>query len=283
MENSAYFTFYNISVLTIAAGFFIPILKISNKNKPLYLSISKIGKWILPVSVVGFVTLYILEWVNWQNYVLYTFHIYYHSIVWVFLLCLEAQLIYEFTFGKLRKIIDMHFSTLLYLTLLVILTNSSFSNLKYFSEDIKFMLAYPLASYDEKMRDKLGDFFYNYTKFIVSHTEPNAKILIPPWPNYPWPQTGNVAYMRYFLYPRELVSGEVFIPPGNINTFDYVLIAYGETETVTNGASHGWPKFDVKAEKIIYMLSDSTTVESDKDYTYGNENKVEWGLIKTAK
>jgi hypothetical protein len=60
--------------------------------------------------------------------------------------------------------------------------------------------------------------------------------------------------MRYFLYPRVLVSGKEYEPSIDINQFDYVLIVWRETHTTSGVYSHGWPKFDVPTEYIVVRL-----------------------------
>lgn len=148
---------------------------------------------------------------------------------------------------------------------------------------IRFIVSNPLASYDDKMRRAVGPVFYNYTKFIVAHTPENASLLMPPQA-FPWPQTGNGAFLRYFVYPRPLGNGKEFETPEEAGaiTYDYVLLAWGETETTEGRYTHGWPKFDIPAEKIIFMNEDgSYSGEVKGSYRYEDyKDKKVWGLIK---
>lgn len=147
----------------------------------------------------------------------------------------------------------------------------------------RFIITNPFASYDGKMRQAVGTVFYNYMQFINKYSPENAGLLIPPQA-FPWPQSGNGAYLRYFIYPRSVGNGNEYFPGEGVSLsdYDYVLLAWGETPTTEGTYTHGWPKFDVPAEKIIFMNKDGSfggEVKGDyhdKDY----KDKEVWGLIK---
>jgi hypothetical protein len=62
------------------------------------------------------------------------------------------------------------------------------------------------------------------------------------------------------------------------------LLAWGETEAAFGNHPHGWPKFDVEAEKIVYMVNKKDRKEEVGDYIYKNvENKELWGVIRVKK
>ena len=149
-----------------------------------------------------------------------------------------------------------------------------------------YVLRHLNASYDDKMKEKVGTVFYNFTQFIVKNTPENAYLLIPPQA-FPWPQTGNGAFMRYFVYPRDVaIAGEYAFDRDDVELkdFDYVLLAWGEGD-VKDQHTHGWPKFDVPAEKVIFMNEDGSFAgETVGDYIYERYkgNNV-WGLIKVKK
>lgn len=116
---------------------------------------------------------------------------------------------------------------------------------------------YLSASNEKKLCLKVGESFCNYVSFIKEHTPENAVILIPPQ-GYPWPMTGNVAYFRYFLYPRILISGKEKEPGVDLikTKVDYVLIDWGEDKSTEYDFTHSWPKFSVPAKQTIYMDTD---------------------------
>jgi hypothetical protein len=132
------------------------------------------------------------------------------------------------------------------------------------------------------MREAIGEDFYNFTQFINKNTPESATVLIPPR-GFPWPQTGNVGYIRYFIYPREIAKGKEYEPAHDYESkrIDYVLIAWGETPTTSHGFTHGWPKFDVEAEYILYLNKDGGVTKKPGNYVYDeHKNNKYWGLIK---
>ncbi len=149
-------------------------------------------------------------------------------------------------------------------------------------QTFQFVIAHPRATYDDKMRQTIGSLTYNYALFVNKYTPPNASILIPPQA-FPWPASGNVVYFRYFIYPRDISNGDEFEPPSKdaFSKIDYVFLDWGETDMVEFPHTHDWPKFDVKAEKIIFMNEDgSFGGEVKGDYHYKDyKNKRVWGLI----
>lgn len=153
---------------------------------------------------------------------------------------------------------------------------------KIINSSLIFMIKNPTATYEVKMQEKVGKTFYKYTQFIDTYTPEDANLLIPPQA-FPWPQSGNGAFLRYFTYPRNLGNGGEFSAGTNINwkNIDFVLLDWGETPTTEGKYTHEWPKFDVPADKIIFMNEDGTFASEIKgDYKYANyKGKKVWGLI----
>ena len=179
-----------------------------------------------------------------------------------------------------RKLLNVQSILIMFVFLIIA------QNLRYIYKSewqpVSFILAHPVATYEDKMRKVIGDLTYNYALFIVKYTPENASLLIPPQA-FPWPASGNASYFRYFVYPRNLTSGNEFEPPSKdvLGKTDYVLLSWGETDTVESPHTHDWPKFGVKAEKIIFMNKDGThggEVKGDFHYSEYKGKKV-WGLI----
>lgn len=138
---------------------------------------------------------------------------------------------------------------------------------------------------DQKLEIVMGKTFYDYTNFIKQNTSNDSTILIPPQ-GFPWSQTGNIGYLRYFLFPRSLINGEEKTPNIDIKKVDYVLIDYGETTVSQYGYTNIWPKFDVNAEYIIYWnpADGSTRQVENTIYVYGSDAAaMRWGVIKIKK
>ena len=123
------------------------------------------------------------------------------------------------------------------------------------------------SSYDDKMRFSVGTEFYDYTLFIKENTPEDAVILIPPQA-YPWPQTGNAGYIRYFVFPRKVINGAEFEPGINLeeNKIGYALFLWGDFPISEQGSTPGWPKFDLKAEYKLYLLPGGQVQKVFGDY-----------------
>lgn len=150
----------------------------------------------------------------------------------------------------------------------------------------KYKLENLRLGYDQKMEMIIGKITFNYIGFIKENTPENSTILVPPMA-YPWPQIGNIAYIRYFLYPREFINGGEKDPKINTKDIDFVLIDYGEDSSLFEyGYTNVWPKFNVEAEYIIYWNPrDLTSKRIDNvDYVYQEgEDSENWGVIKVKK
>lgn len=175
----------------------------------------------------------------------------------------------------------------LYTTLILILISFLITD---FNKIIKRLRVVKLEdfglSYDQKMEKIIGKVAYDYIMFVKNNTPENSIILIPPQ-GYPWPQTGNKAYIRYFLYPRQVINGNEKDSIINVGNVDYVLIDYGEDNTISEfGFTNIWPKFNIDSEYIIYWNPSSGTTRKafNQKYIYKSDNNIEkWGIIKVKK
>ena len=166
----------------------------------------------------------------------------------------------------------------------LVLANNLSGTSKLLLKNSLYIIANPFTTYAEKMRYLVGGKFYDYTQFVKDNTPENATILIPPQ-GYPWPQTGNRFYLRYFLYPRTLINGEEFSPKVDLDKgeVDFVLVVWGESSASQYGYTNGWPKFDVKTTKAIYWKEDGSVIETEQDYNFNSDNYNDWGLIEVKK
>ena len=176
------------------------------------------------------------------------------------------------------------YSTLFLFSSLFLLINNLAKVGRLLLKDSLYIVSNPLTTYEEKMRHRVGVKFYDYTQFVKDNTLEDAVILIPPQ-GYPWPQTGNKFYLRYFLYPRTLVNGEEFKPNADLESgeVDFVLVVWGESNASQYGYTNGWPKFSVKASKSLYWKEDGSIVETKQDYDFNDSDFNDWGLIEIKK
>lgn len=245
----------------------------------------------LMIIVMGFLYLSFntLESLTYTNFVFSKFHIHPDQLSVIFYIFL-AEYTIGINFNSAKKNIQkgivklLKIETLIVPLVIFIFLNNIVGIVDKMKDDVFYMSTHIFSSTEEKYEFKLGKKFYNFTEFIINNTEKDSKILIPPFPAYPWPQSGNSVYMRYFLFPRTLVSGNEFSPVLDINQFDYVLIAWGETPSTSGEYTHGWPKFDVPAEYILFLNDNGTTSKANENYVYDKykDNEV-WGIIKVNK
>lgn len=257
------------------------------KNKPLRM-FRKLSYFAVYIFGAGYLLFYLLEKIHYPNYVFSTFHIHPAQLATPLALSVYAYAISS----KDVLLMILNNSEILFkwfpiTTILLWILIQNFIEVGMSAgRDLSFMAKNPTASYDQKMEEKLGKQFYNYALFVKENTPEDSKILLPPFPANPWPQTGNIPYMTYFLYPRTLLNGEEYSSKHDLKKegIDYVLVTWGEMQPTSGSHTNGWPKFDVKADKIIYMINEKENREEKGDYVYKKvENKEVWGIIKVKK
>lgn len=169
---------------------------------------------------------------------------------------------------QMMKKIYNRIISIVFLIILFFSFNKSLSSVIGFSyKELRVVKNFLFLSRGEKMRLRFGK-FYDYMQFVKKNTPENAVIAAPPQIN-PWPKTGNDSYDYYFLFPRIIISSvsKDKLPDNKNLTHVFLVKGDGQEED----PSTIWPKFKVKAEKIIYYPS------ARKDYLNG------WGLIELKK
>ncbi len=133
-------------------------------------------------------------------------------------------------------------------------------------------------SYDQKMTSSWND-FYRFMFLVKKVTPENSVIAIPPSVR-PWLSEGNSVLVRYFLYPRKLISPDE--PKTQNLTPQYYLLAKGLWKA-SNPEDYGWPKIRIDSEEIFYFdLASGKVVAKKSGYNPEDlANKDAWGVIKT--
>ncbi len=147
--------------------------------------------------------------------------------------------------------------------------------------NLSLIRRHPDWSYDQKMEEKVGKGFYNYARFIKKNTPSDAVILIPPQ-SYPWQQSGNIAYLRYFLYPRKLFNGSESKDLEK-KELTHVLLASGENVAPDELPRTTWPNFKVPAKRILLEVSpgaENLNVRIVPGDYLPEKFKSEWGIIE---
>ena len=303
--------FQLLLVLSVFSGIltrFTPLLgKYETEIQSPYKVLFTINKLIILPLLASYLLIMSLELQNYPNYVFSTLHLqpnlyFWTSFISVFLFLINIQLsnkdllvrrIFmpennDLNLETLKKsvLLDILLRIAVFVFTLSILANNVFTLLPWMLEKSNYMIRHPFATYDEKMRYGWGD-FYDYMLFIKLNTPENAVIMYPPMIN-PWMDVGGGGLIRYFLYPREIVQNITDINANIDSQADYTMLAWG-FGTCDDGTDSckGWPRKDIKAERIIYKKSKSTEVEKtiyNVTYHYKDEiNKGAWGLIKIKK
>lgn len=248
---------------------------------------NKINYYGIYLFGLVYIFFYVSAKTHYPNYVFSTYHIHPTQTAVPLVLSLYSYMISSKdvfrVIHKSPEILFKWFPTVI--ILLWIFFQNFIDSGAYAMREILFIVENPTASYDRKMEEKVGKQFYNYVMFVKNNTPENSTILLPPFPTWPWAQTGNVPYMTYFLYPRKLLNGKEFFSSYDLkkDNIDYVLIVWGELPPPP-GSYGGWPKFDVNAEKIVYMISPTEKKEEKGDYVYKQSSKTDaWGIIKVRK
>ena len=242
--------------------------------------IDKLASLLFAFLLSLYVVLKVINRLISSDFVVNKFHIQPNILIWPILICLllvAVLWIPRINFRKLLKI-----QTILLIFAFSMIAWNIYKTYKIEWWNFQFIIANPHATYDDKMRRVAGAIFYNYALFVDKYTSENASILVPPQ-SFPWPGSGNVAYFRYFVYPRNIYNGRESEPPSKevLDKTDYVLLNWGETDETEGTFTHDWPKFDVNAEKIIFMNENgSFGGEVKGDYHYKDyKGKRVWGII----
>lgn len=230
--------------------------------------------------LVSYVVLKVVERLTYTNFVFSNLHIQPNNLLWPVLISFLPVVVVWFPRINFKKLITIQ--SILALFVILIVMFNLFKIYKMEWQKFRFIITHPNASYDDKMRESVGAVFYNYTQFINKYTKEDSSILIPPQV-FPWPQSGNGAYLRYFTYPRGVGNGEEYSlgKQESLNNYDYLLLTWGDLDSTEPPYTHGWPKFDVPAEGIIFMNEDGTfggEVKGNYYYKDYKDKKV-WGLI----
>jgi hypothetical protein len=248
--------------------------------------INKIYRFIyyFNIAFFGLITiiyfyLYFLENTNYPNYVFTRFHVHYYHLPNVIILAglfmvFLAVVVHKTTFySKYFYRLGILRSALIVLSILLLI-NNFFNTLPKLLDEINLTYNNFDLSYDEKMRARWGD-FYDYMIFVKDNTPEDAVIYHPPQIN-PWQLEGNQVLLRYFLYPRILISGLIDFSDYEGPPITHALIVWGRD--LGDGSSEfGWPKGSLYGEKILIF---NKGMFENKLYEHGDRLfKGERGII----
>jgi len=279
----SFFGFRLFLALTIIGGWLAKLTPFK-KDKIVYKLVLIFNRPIFLLFSFLFIFFSFLEMSHFPNYVYSLYHIHLRNLFWPWFLSsflIFLELLPDFRQPSSKMVAK---KTLLLGLVSWVLVVNLFAISKGVIKSLSFIIKHPFASYDDKMRQAIGQQFYDFTLFIKQNTPEDARILIPPQ-GFPWPQTGNGGYLSYFIYPRDVINGKEYGAGIDLQAeIDYVLLAWGESSSTQYGFTHGWPKFDVLAKRTIYKKDGFEKEIVFGDYNYQDpRNKGVWGIIEIEK
>ncbi len=221
---------------------------------------------LTPIAILFWLSITLLESLNYENYVFTRLHItpsYFLPVVFLtvfFLIVAKVK--------SARVKIDFNFRHKTYaFVVYIFFALFVYQNMQIFPyaiNELKWIIKYPRASNEEKISFKWGKDFYSYVKFIEANTPENAKILLPPRED-PWGLEGNDHVMRAFLYPRKVIRHYEGLDL-NREKIDFILITSGFSIL----EHKQFPNFNVEADKIIIFepKTGKTTVINSGVYNH---------------
>ncbi len=287
-------------LLTISSGLlsFPAKTRLRRKKNNLSALFLSLNALVLPILIVTYWIMTVMETIKYHNYVFSTYHLQpenflYTIILSVFLFILfifsESSKYKEFDIKTTAKRLNAEYKTKeIVASIFVILGLSLFvlDNVPKTLDSIvnyqSFIFSNLNASYAEKMYARWG-FYSDYMFFVDEYVKEDNAVIASPPQETPWLNVGNASLDRYFVYPKYIVRSNLSSLPSDVDV-DYVLIAKGLWPAEKE--KYGWPKFSVSAEKIWYIDSETKEIsEFSEDY---DKNHIDgsygsWGLIKIKK
>lgn len=251
---------------------------------------------LLPVFIIIYIILLSLETKNYPNYIYSTIHLnldsFFKALILVAIIVFfgvvnafrnSSNYFKATSKGFNSKIVKSKKAILILFTLLIVyqLIFSFADTTQVLLKNNIYILNNLNDDYDKKMFNS-WHFFYMYMKFVSENTPLNAKIAIPP-PVRPWLSEGNSVLVRYFLYPRYLITVEN--ENGDNTEPEYYLMTKGLWKAY-NDEEYGWPRHEIIASEIIYFDPVNYTSQTEKNINFdpnNEKNKYGWGLIKVKK
>lgn len=209
------------------------------------------------------------ESINYPNYVFTYFHLHFRHLLYINVasavyLVFSSREVAKSSIGSykdhVRKIenvaiVRREFALLiLFIPLLLVGYRNIVETTPKLIEEAILTYQYFGKSYDEKMRARWGE-FYDYMLLIKENTPEDAVVYHPPQVK-PWEFEGNQVLLRYFLYPRALVSGSIAASDYEGPEITHILIVWGRRSPGIEGLEFGWPKEEVEASRIVIMGED---------------------------
>lgn len=299
-SNHFYFSQFVFTAICLAHALIIIRYKfnsLSELHKTTYKLTFALSSLALPLSIISYIVLSSVEKDHYPNYIFTKYHLVIDlmpALIFTELIVLTTSYLIlarqshtKFYKNAIYGMLFKNLSDPVYKVLrLIIFLMSMWIFGKYVLNGILITYsvnkqAYSLitSSYDEKMRSYWGP-IYDYFSFIKSNTPEDAVILIPPQMS-PWQTEGNAGLVRYFLYPRKVINGE--LTDINYTNVEYILITWGSWG-VNDKSLYGWPKITIPADKITYWNSENngTTTSEEVQYVPKNDDNI-WGIIKVRK
>lgn len=238
------------------------------------------------IALLIYLCFMFVETNNYNNYVYSKFHIDLNGLLYfstsnsiLYLSFINRELILRLVKTSRGKLSNENIKILKFIivsSVFYYLISNLPQTINRLSENTTYIALNANQTYEDKVRYR-WPFIYDYMMFVKNNTEENSVIAVPPMVR-PWLTEGNADMVRYFLYPRKIVTGE-------INTFpkeaDYLFLAKGSWPLDEN-SSYGWPKISITVKNIIYYHGEHGEQREVCCFYDSNsaDNQNSWGLIK---
>lgn len=280
-----------VSLITLFFELQKNILSKSYKNITSIEIVFSLNKLFLPVTTFIYIVLVSEEKRHFSNYVFshYNIHINEFKKILIFNIIIFAISVLRHRKSELKslmfdfkkKTFEIKMISIIYILIFIIFAINLSTIFDNIIENYASIISSPLASYEQKQSWRIGDI--QYFNFLNSKTSETATIMVPPQQS-PWLTEGNAGYVRYFLYPRKVISGKLI--DNDYSHTDFVLLAKGSWPAPSEDI-YGWPKDEIKAKNIwLFDLNTKDVIELKNvifDKELQQKYKYSWGIIEVEK
>ncbi len=288
-----FFSSKEIYVFVFLISFFVIIFEKNKTNYAKFLisNVFTLNLLALPVIIFLYFLFLFEQNKNYQNFVFSKYHIHVSQVKYILIYSLlilflslinsNKQKITRIIKTEIKKGKDQLAINFVYILIFIFILQNSIVTTENIGENFSHIISNPFASFEQKRRWKITE--TNFYEFINQSTPENASIMVPPQTS-PWLTEGNAGFIRYFLYPRNVIPGKLI--NNDYTQVDYVLIAKGSWPA-NNDNDYGWPKDIVPADDIIFFDMSNNNIEHLNqvyfDLNDQDNYKYRWGIIKVRK
>ena len=212
-------------------------------KKPKVVKLKNATLTFIAFSFLIYILLGTVEYAKYPNFVFSTYHLHYSVLVSITAVFFAWFMLLVLTDLKSTKKNILLNSISAFLLSYYCFVNFS-SSLSLIDRNFSYALANPVTDYNQKMEKYWGG-VYSFIAFVKQETPEDSSIVLPDINAGGF--TGNPGMVRYFLYPRKLVSFE----SNNIPNADFLIATPGNE--LGEGNYKFWPEVNIETEWVKYF------------------------------